>query len=42
MWEDSFVESESGGDNPQDEESVEDASKGDCVGVNDIVDNLFR
>lgn len=39
---DSSVESDSGGDNLQDEESVEDASTEDCVGDNDIVDNLFR
>lgn len=39
---DSSVESDSGGDSPQDEESVEDASAEDCVGDNDIVDNLFR
>lgn len=39
---DSSVESDSGGDNPQDEESVEDASTDDCVGDNDIEDILFR
>ena len=39
---DSSVESDSGGDNPQDEESVEDASAEDCVGDNDIVDNAFQ
>lgn len=39
---DSSVESDSGGDNPQDEESVEDASAEDCVGDNDIVDNPFQ
>lgn len=38
----SSVESDSDGGNPQDEESVEDASTEDCVGDNDIVDNLFR
>lgn len=32
---DSSVESDSGGDNPQDEESFEDASAEDCVGDNE-------
>lgn len=40
--EDRSVESDSGEDNPQNEESVEDASTEDVVGDNDIVDNLFR
>lgn len=40
--EDGAVESDSGGDNPQEEESVEDASTEDSVGDNDIVDNLLR
>lgn len=33
VLEDSSVESDNGGDNPQDEESVEDASMKNCVGV---------
>lgn len=37
----SSVEGDSGGDNPQDEVAVEDASTEDCVGDNDIGNNLF-
>lgn len=33
---DSSVESDSGGDNPQGEENVGDASTDDCVGDNDM------
>lgn len=40
--ENSSVESDTDGDNPQDEVCVENVSTEDCVGDNDIVNNLFR
>lgn len=40
--EDGAVESDSGGDNPQDDESVEDASTEDYVGDKDIVEYSFQ